>query len=101
MGEAGALFRLSSAFAEAKLSRWYKPMLRSAIRPRTMITAARNARPTASRHGRDRCLVPLGRAARPLTGATSELRLVTHGARRPRLPRSTRHLPRNQDVIRR
>ena len=60
-----------------------------------------NARRTLSRNGRGRCLVPLSRAARPLTGATSELRLAAHGARRPRLPRFTRHLPRNLDVIRR
>jgi hypothetical protein len=42
----------------------------------------------------------LCRAARLLTGARSELRFAAHGARRPRLHRSTRHLPRNQDLIR-
>ena len=45
-------------------------------------------------------MIPLGRAARPLTGARLELRSDAHGARRPRLPRFTRHLPRNQDLTR-
>ena len=59
-----------------------------------------NARPMLSRMGEAGALIPLGRAARPLTGARLELRFDAHGARRPRLPRFTRHLSRDQDVTR-
>ena len=109
-------------WSAAKLSRRCKPVLRSAIRLPAPSAAESACSTDAITNGRGRCLVLLGGAALNKLPTPNVCRSSnSQGARatcsdlgkrqslglgsfcrwRPRLPRFTRHLPRNLDVIRR